>query len=179
MNERTEAYILTWLNEVEQMLKSISSDFLGYKPTGNCINQTPQFRNVTVGKLPSEMQVFYGFCDGVDMPDVHVGYFIHSLSWIEKSHLKGEPFRIASYPHEIVVFGSDGGGGRFALGGETSQEILYLPSSGGIHNGVFRYLSKSEAPYRVAKDWMQFMEVLRSDLRAFLLRDETWKFMID
>ena len=65
----------------------------------------------------------------------------------------------------VYVFGSDGGGGRFALGLEDGA-VYYLPSSGEVRDGVFRE-TNAAVVRRLAPDVIGCLERLLSDIEAF------------
>lgn len=68
---------------------------------------------------------FYRICDGVELPDIDNGYFIYGVEeMISVNTMDSEPNHFSD--KAIIVFGADGGGGRFALMIDTDQ-IYYLP----------------------------------------------------
>jgi hypothetical protein len=70
---------------------------------------------------------FYEYCDGIDLPDVGNGYYVLSLSDIVSVNgMNSEPNRFNN--KDIVMFGTDGGGGRFVIT-KDSNEIYYLPTA--------------------------------------------------
>lgn len=109
---------------------------------------------------------FYAACDGFDMPDLHVGYFVDPLRRVRTATERGEPRRIEPGGLAVQVFGSDGGGGRFAIG-TADGRVYYLPSSGAVHDGTFR----EDATVKIrplAPSLLGFLERLHFDIEAFV-----------
>ena len=133
--------------------------------------------------VPRLLEPLYEVCDGVRLPGVFVGYFIDPASRVASAVERGQPIRIevkptkrpdwapepkrsaGPRPGSIHVFGSDGGGGRFAI--ETSDgSVHYLPSSGAVRGGVF-FEDWAAVPERVAENLIGFLWRLKADVDAF------------
>ncbi len=75
----------------------------------------------------------------------------------------------------VVVFGSDGGGGRFATRIKEPGEVLYLPL-GTVHNAIF---DDNKTPTTIlAPDFFAFLGRLDADVNAFLADTGDWTYMV-
>ena len=154
---------------------------LGYPQGQNMVR--PPASSESVDMLRRETPLFgdaglyhlYEVCDGVTLPDVHNGYFIHAVALIARGVASGEP-RALSQPgagsEEVLVFGSDGGGGRFAVRRNPLGEVVHLASFGEVRNGVYDGRVRTLAP-----SVESFLERLHADLDAFIACTEGWSFM--
>jgi hypothetical protein len=126
--------------------------------------------------VPGELAEFYRMCDGLRLPDVHNGYSIASAASVCRYIRQGEPTRVSDRtPSGVVMFGSDGGGGRFALRTEGQPEVLYLPNWGAVDHGMF---DAALAPTEVLAPSLEgFLNRLIDDVRAFTRGDANWNFM--
>jgi hypothetical protein len=121
------------------------------------------------------LAAFYSLCNGIDIPDVHNGYFIHTIEQILHNLETGAPTRLASNLAEtIVCFGSDGGGSNFVTLMKEPSAVLYLPL-GAVHNGIFD--DNSTATRVLANDFFAFLSRLEGDISAFLADSDDWPFM--
>ena len=105
-----------------------------------------------------------------------VGYFIHPFDLRVTGFDRGEPRQLTGpLAGAIVVFGTDGGGGRFAPSAKGAGEILYL-GEGAVHGVSF------DGPKRGARllcrSFDDFLERLLADTEAFVRGDPSWLFMI-
>jgi hypothetical protein len=157
---------------VREALAELAQQDFGYPLGVNEVRPT----SPTFHTLPSELAPLYAAFDGVSLPDVHVGYFIDPAARVESSASRGEPTRFqGGSPQPIRVFGSDGGGGRFALG-ESDNAVYYLPSAGAVKAGT--YVENSAAPVRrVAGSVGEFLGRLKMDIEAFLRDDKAHAYM--
>lgn len=116
-------------------------------------------------RLPEELRSFYGSVGEIELPDVYIGYFVHSISAINESVERMLPTRIESdlLQLDVVTFGSDGGGGMFAIG-LSAEDVYYLPS-GAVHAGV--YSGGLEEPRIIAPNFHTFLDELLSMTRLF------------
>jgi hypothetical protein len=124
----------------------------------------------------SPLVSLYRVCASVSLPDVHVGYFIHEPSLVLKGLERGEPRRITGpLARDVVVFGTDGGGGRFALGAGGEGAVLYL-GEGAVHDAVFDGV---HGTVRVlSPDLTAFRDRLLADVEAFVSGREDWEYML-
>lgn len=120
-----------------------------------------------MGDRGRELAELYARCDGLSLPDVGGGCFLHGAAAILNGIKNGEVVRIAGEtPGSVVVFGSDGRGGRLALR-TSSGEIVYL-SPGAVRLGVYESPTR---PRVVAKSSGEFFDHLIADLRAAVAGD--------
>jgi hypothetical protein len=182
-NEEKIGAIDQWLSEVNKLIKRLNAIDFGYPSGGNVIHPPASEELLealsTKAKVPktSTLSLFYSRCNGVDLPDVHVGYFIHSIELVIRGIQSGEPLRILQSSGEtgIVIFGTDGGGGRFAMKLDESGEILYLPV-GRVIDSTF---DGQQTPARfIADDFLTFLERLNSAIAAFIDNDTDWKYLV-
>lgn len=154
-----------WVNALRILVKEFSTQDLGY-PGGTNEVRNPQARQEGV---PVFLHSLYEVCDGISLPDVQVGYFLEPASRVAAASKRGEPTRIeGKSTTPIHVFGSDGGGGRFAVGSEGA--VYYLPSSGAVVDGAFLEDATVQAR-RVAPTVIAFLTALLSDIETFVHHD--------
>lgn len=111
------------------------------------------------------------------MPDIHVGYFIDTAQRILSAAVRGEPIQIVGdTKRSIQVFGSDGGGGRFAVASDDGA-VYYLPSSGAVRDGRY-FEDQLVQTRRVAGSVCEFMDRLKADVRAFVTGDEHHRYLV-
>lgn len=124
----------------------------------------------------SPLVALYRVCAGVSLPDVHVGYFVHAPGLVLRGLEGGEPTRLTGpYARDVLVFGTDGGGGRFALGAGGEGEVLHL-GEGAVHDAVFDGVYgrvKTLAP-----DPNAFLARMLADVEAFVYDEEGWEYMV-
>lgn len=160
-----------YVQEISEMLRGVTIGVLGYPPGDNSVvPPSPRWAEMS-SRLPMGIRVLYEVCNGISMPDVHVGYFVYDVARTSESPARGEPCRVAGIQGEVLVFGSDGGGGRFAIVNDSRNDVYYLPSSGSVLGSVFEFLSANEAPVVVATGIEDFLFRLRGDVDAFLSRN--------
>ena len=123
----------------------------------------------------SALMSFYRCCGGASLPDIHVGYFIHSPELVLRGLERGEPRRLTGLQgRSILVFGSDGGGGRFALGAAGDGDVLYL-GEGAVHDGVFDGVGGENRLVSTSLD--AFLTRLLDDTEAFVRGDADWAYV--
>jgi hypothetical protein len=174
--------INAWFNEVSALLERLKRIDLGYPLGENVIHPAPTESIVEslIAKtgLPrsSSIPTFYRRCNGLSLPDVHVGYFVHGVELILDGLAKGEPTRVMDHEglSRIIVVGTDGGGGRFASRMDV-EDIVYLPV-GAVHDSVFD--GKATPIRRLASNFPDFLELLLGDLRALVNNVPDWKYMV-
>jgi hypothetical protein len=170
------------LRELARAAAQMSEVDLGYPQGKHEIRPPPPAADLerlrrTAGGRVAQLVELYSRCDGADLPDVQNGYFLHSLKTVLAAKDNGEPTSVSG-PHggEVIVVGSDGGGGRFAV--RTSDpigEVLHLDSEGGVYDGVFNgTMAKVVA---VAPDLAGFIRRLTDDVRAFVAGDQDWSYL--
>lgn len=169
----TTTDIKEWIKAVRSTLANLASQDFGY-PLG--VNEVRERSAVPHAGLPLKLEALYGAFDGVSLPNVHVGYFIDPASRVVSAAERGEPTLVeGDRPITIHVFGSDGGGGRFALG-MNDGAVYYLPSSGAVEDGKFLE-SPTARVCQVATSVSGFLERLRMDIEAFVRDDIEHEYM--
>jgi len=163
-----------WFRSMHDHLLDLAGQDFGY-PLGVNRLREPQFmRTATV---PPHLDRLYSLCDGMSLPDVHIGYFLDAASRTATAADRGEPtvvVRESEFP--IHVFGSDGGGGRFALALHDGS-VYYLPASGAVEAG--RFIEDGASPARVlATSVSEFLNRLLEDVRAFVRGDGRHEYMV-
>ncbi len=121
-----------------------------------------------------ELRALYACCDGVSLPDVHVGYFVKSVTNLGVVNRSSEPLELAgSFAGKVLSIGSTGGGGLFVLR-RLSGEVLHL-APGPLHNGVYNgFRGKVK---RVSASLFGFLDCLMADLKAFVEADTSHSFI--
>jgi hypothetical protein len=156
-----------WVSSVREILAELASQDFGYELGLNEVREPSRLHDL----LPPELEPLYTVFDGLSVPDVHVGYFIDSAHRVASAAERGEPTLLAETPpRRIQVFGSDGGGGRFALGIDDGA-VYYLPSSGAVDKGVF-YEDKEAPATRIAANVAEFLQLMKADITAFVQEDQ-------
>jgi hypothetical protein len=117
-------------------------------------------------------------CGGLTLPDVCNGYFIDTPERLRRRLEQKDPLEPRSLESdknaEVLCFGSDGGGGRFAFVCGAEYGVWCLPV-GGVFDGVFRDL---QTPLRkIGVDAAEFGQRLVADVTAFLRGDSSWKYI--
>jgi hypothetical protein len=163
----------SWADQVTEVLIELASQHSDY-PFG-----TNELRKATLhhADLPQKLQPLYEVCDGISLPDVHNGYFIDSVQRVMSASKRGEPILVeGSQSIPILVFGTDGGGGRFVLG-TVDGAVYYLPSSGALKNST--YIEDSVVTIRrVAGSVIEFLWQLKDDIEAFVYGHESHVYLI-
>lgn len=174
--------ILTWRTRMEAVLEELRDIDLGYPQDENVLGAAgdPAALAEFVSRAGLDPRAplvnFYRACSGVSLPDVHVGYFIHEPGLVLRGLEGGEPRRLTGpYAREVLVFGTDGGGGRFALGADGDGEVLYL-GEGAVHDAVFD--GEYGQVQTLAPDLNTFLQRLLEDVEAFVDGEEGWEYMV-
>ncbi|GAA4589014.1 hypothetical protein BJY16_008755 [Actinoplanes octamycinicus] len=130
-----EAWVRRWRDAMVGLAERVPvgfQDHFGYPPDEHEIGDAATGRELAglVG-VPESLLVFHRVVGEVRLPDVHVGY------WIHRPSLEGDFPHALSDGRRIVVFGSDGGGGMFALPRDADGPVLLLNGGavvGGVHD---------------------------------------------
>lgn len=159
----SSGFVETWAREMRALLVELRAQDFGYEISAN------ELGSPAAGipdSVPPALSTMYAAFDGLSMPDVHNGYFIHPVASVA-SAMEREPTRISSAPHRrIHVFGSDGGGGRFALRLDDGV-VFHVPGECAVEDGTFIERDPVRAR-QVAGDWIQLLELIKRDLKAFV-----------
>lgn len=112
---------------LSKLMRNFEHEF-GYPPGENyLLTATPEYSHAATEVLssidaPGELIGFYQVVNELSMPDVESGFFIHSYEDVVNGVEGKQPTCLAgSIDDEIIVFGSDGGGGLFALNRTDGQ----------------------------------------------------------
>jgi hypothetical protein len=120
----------------------------------------------TSAVVPEALWPLYAVCDGANLPDVWNGYFIDAADELALNKKRGLPTQIAGTPPlEIEVFGSDGGGGSFAVAADGA--VYYLPSWGVVENNVYTG-DETRGARRISGSVIGFLQRLLADVEAFV-----------
>ncbi|MCA9642725.1 MAG: hypothetical protein KC492_18640, partial [Myxococcales bacterium] len=117
-----------WLRDTRALLAHLSESLLGYPPGLNEVLE-PEHQEA------DDLTAIYSRCGGASLPDVWNGYFIDTPARARTASARAEPLSIDG-ERAISVFGSDGGGGRFAIARDTGA-VLYLPSGGAVSKSTY------------------------------------------
>ena len=173
--------IAPWFARLQRLIADVQTLDLGYPVGAHTIfppadkTVLAQFVQKTGLASTHPLVTLYSHCNGIDLPDVHNGYFIHNVERILHGLETGEPTRLATNLAEtMVVFGSDGGGSRFVIRTQGPTEVLYLPL-GAVHNAIFE--DERTPPTVLAPDFFAFLRRLEADINAFLADRDDWVFM--
>ena len=169
------------LLRIEQCVEKLKEIDLGY-PLGANVVHAPE-PGTSIGDVLVEagleqsaaIRDFYHYCNGVSLPDVHVGYFLKSIAKLAERRPDSDPQSIAgSFSGEVASIGSTGGGGLFVVH-KKSGNILHLPP-GPLHSGV--YDGTSTRVTLVAYDFGLFLEALARDVTAFVDGNTSHRFIV-
>jgi len=172
----------TWLSDMRLLLEKFKKKDIGYPHQSNDIS--PPGKEALFKKLlaktgfdeSSQVARFYKSCDGFSLPDVWNGYFIHSTKLTLK-FLETGPFEVTGpLAGKIIVLGSDGGGGLFAIRRDGPGEMLHLHEDGVTGAPIF---DGSFNPAKVISvDFFGFLVRVQADLEAYIDDREGWHYMI-
>lgn len=117
----------------------------------------------------------YSVCDGLSLPDVHVGYFVKPAAKIKVPHRSTEPETLLLSGSELRVlpFGSTGGGDLFAV--EATEGSVFILPPGPVKNGV--YDGRGTKARKLTESISQFLELLLSDITAFVKSENQHVFL--
>lgn len=114
------------IDGLEVLLARFTEGFqarFGYPPGTNAVvrpdpaEAAADTRDLAAAGVPAALVNLYREVAEIRAPDVGHGYFVHTAPDVLAGLAGAQPTRLAGAPAEgIVVFGSDGGGGLFALG---------------------------------------------------------------
>jgi len=165
---------------IARALARIDEDLVGYEPYENVVREPLPAQDVRAAlesvapSFRAPLIALYEACDGIDAMNVNIGYHVRPLSEVvDQSPNPFEPVRLRTAGDAIKAFGSDGGGGLFAL--NERGEVLYL-DHGSIEDGVFGDTPRSCR--RVATDIAEFMERVSADANAFVARKPGHRYMV-
>lgn len=125
-----------WATEMSASLRRFEAEFedrYGYQvgPGSNVVTLSgTSVPWAPLENLPGRLNRFYDVVAHASLMDVHVGYAIHPATTLVGGGESAYPGRIEvdGIIDEIVTFGSDGGGGLFAMVRDDGR-IIHLPPS--------------------------------------------------
>jgi hypothetical protein len=172
--------ISAWTALLKSLLEQLRQMDFGY-PLGANVIRSPQSISLVDECLESvelhehgSIHDFYSACDGISLPDVHVGYFVKPVAELPRVRLQSEPIEVVGETSgRIVVFGSTGGGGLFALR-RGLWDVLYL-APGRMESGT--YFSAEGQVGIVASDFLGFLVRLLDDVKAFVTGERNHVFI--
>jgi hypothetical protein len=138
----------------------------GYEPGENCVVEAESGGPGVLQRYPAverygDLCGFYERIEKVTLPDVGNGFFVDSVGDVVGGRGDWQPAEVrGDVADSIVVFGSDGGGGLFAVS-LTSGEVYRL--SGGSMEGEVYEVGESGVQV-IADDLWGFMQYLRGEL---------------
>jgi len=176
--------INNWIEETESILTELRQIDFGY-PLGENVIRPPspslepeRVRSGLPPHIRHQLIKFYKCSDGLSWPDVRNGLFIESFDRLVTAGERGEPdelfVRGSTERRGIIVFGTDGGGGRFCID-QTTGRILHVAGGEVLEK---RLEVDSGQVSGVADDFVGFLVRLQGDLRAFVEDDREHQFLV-
>ncbi|MFJ8582119.1 hypothetical protein [Micromonospora sp. NPDC093277] len=138
----------------------------GYPPDENILVKADASSGTRVQELAAvgvtgDLLDLYSCVEKVSLPDAGNGLFIHSAEDVAEGVRGYQPTRLAGARSEdIVVFGSDGGGGLFAVSADDGS--VYRLGGGSLLGQV--YETDESGLIKIASDLWGFLEYLRSEV---------------
>ena len=174
----------SWTSKLTRMVADLGEGDSGYDGSEDLILEPPDKAELAALLLLAPVRTrsflgqLFGDCGGVTLPDLHTGYFIDTAEKIRRRLVEKSPLEPRTLESDlgadVVCFGSDGGGGRFAFVAAADEGVWYLPV-GGVFDGVFRNLQTPIV--RVGRDASDFGDRLIADIEAFLDDKRGWKYL--
>jgi hypothetical protein len=165
----------SWLFDVSELVTSFTEGFeatYGYEPGVNEVVRAggdgafpdvggADRRGLLDADVHSDLIEFYGAIQGVSLPDLGNGYFVHTPDTVANPARFGFPNTVSGALNgRIAVFGSDGGGGLLAV--QRSDGRVYRLSGGSL-NGT-AYDVENFGVEMLAPDLWTFLVNLRHEL---------------
>lgn len=140
----------------------------GYPPGENVLLEASPERGAEAVQAlssigaPRDLLDFYARVEEVSMPDVGNGLFVHSAQAVVGGAVNGgQPTEVVGAVDDtIVVFGSDGGGGLFAL--SRGGDKVYHLSGGSLVGSI--YEANDAGGRVVANEFWGFLKYLYREL---------------
>lgn len=179
-NPRRTMELEKWLDKLQERLQELAQADLAYPPGNNTVHPpvTVERLSVVASSLHLRQEVvgLYQVCDGLSLPDVHNGYFIHPIDQIQRSSQSGGPMAIDGGPYRgpIVVFGSHGGGGLFAI--RAAEGDVLLLEGGAVRHSVYED-DGGRRVVKVADSFEGFLIRLLDDTAAFIEDRRGYRYM--
>ena len=162
-------WVINWRLEVSDFVGAALHNFeerFGFAPGANLIRVPSADDRSAAGAIsrdslcPPDLVTFYESIGEVSLPDVSVGYFIHSPRLVLSQYSQGGPVFLpkSNDPHGLVI-GSDGGGHLYAA-----------DWAGSVH--LSRAASFEAEFDQVAATIGEYLDQLRTKIRQFALNDD-------
>jgi hypothetical protein len=157
---------------LDSVLRDLAAIDVGYPLGENCIfppkpHAASALSGAGLGKVKGLFDLYLA-CDGINMPDVHNGYFVKPLDKLLKFDPASEPETVLLESRiPVLSIGSTGGGGLFVVDRESGR-VLLLPT-GRLCEGC--YDGGSSKVEVIAGSIPVFLERLLEDATAFV-RDQ-------
>jgi len=160
----------SWAEELSRLAAEFTRHFearFGYPVGDNGV-----VRVVSVGRqrllddlvgagVGGDLVTFYSYVGSVSLPDLGSGFFVHAAEDVLDGVRGEQPTRVTgAVDDEITVFGSDGGGGLFAL--NAAQDKVYRLSEGALFGAT--YDVSSSGVHLAARGLWEFLGYLLSEL---------------
>lgn len=161
--------IRQWLQDVEAQLQRLHK--LRELYSENKIHPPDNCRFIDIlsavfeESVPATILDFYTSCGGIDLGDIHNGYWIFPIPFLLGGIRDSFPTKVAgpNGTYNILVFGKDTGGNYLASRLGDSEEVLYLPT-GDVTDFVFDGVSTPVV--HLADDFYEFLLRLLEDIKA-------------
>ena len=142
---------------------------LGYPLGNNSVGAPlePSLVTAAIGMKPGSRWLvpLYTACDGISLPDIHIGYFVNPSSRISAPIDQFDPVMVqCDSPYRIISFGTSGGGDHLVLAGDDGRVHLLRPSK--INDG--KYDGNNGRIETVAEGIDQFLHRILTDITAFV-----------
>jgi hypothetical protein len=140
----------------------------GYEPGENGVDvvadgSTQAAEALSAAGVPADLVDFYSHVEAVNLPDVDNGYFIHSADRVLDGIRGEQPTELTGTVRDtITVFGSDGGGGLFAV--NQAGDRVYRLGGGSLIGSTYD-ADDSEATVTASSLW-EFLEGLRAKVAS-------------
>jgi hypothetical protein len=173
--------IAQWKAEMRSLLTELNAVFeqrFCYPPGDNMVADADvgELERIDMLALPAVLAEFYAEVGQLSIPDVHIGYFIHSLDLMATAVSTRHPTRIEVemedhvLKDDVVAFGSDGGGGYFCLS-RSIGAIYHLPWGMIDENNV--YSGDSLSLRFVTSNFEAFLQRTLTVTKEFLIEGGT------
>lgn len=182
ISNNDDTFVLNWIRNIKSDITFAYLNIPWITKTQNMIFP-PLEENMRI-KLINEIginkingiDVFYRYCDGVSLPDICNGYFIHGLKLIAHGIQNDQPLWISDpWNCPIVVIGSVGDGGLFAIDKNRFGKVFFLPESR-IVNQI--YEARSVVVKILAYSYYDFLSKFEKDMKAYVHRTPDWQYMV-
>jgi hypothetical protein len=129
------ANLLAWRRSIEEAVRAMTPSFLDrhrYPMGTNVINDPDEEGSAALEacgpSIPIALLRFYTVIGEVSLPDVGKGWFVASAANVARAHEINDLRRVTGrHSADVVAFGSDGGGTRYALASPPDTAVYRLP----------------------------------------------------